>query len=86
VHHTRLAEAITVYDPQRSSVFDFLTGHGLGPRQAYGAIDFTVTNQAFVMAANDVFWMASLAIVVVTSIIWLARPPFHFMQAAVASE
>jgi hypothetical protein len=38
------------------------------------------------MAADDVFWVAALAIVAVTSVIWLARPPFHFMQAPVASE
>ena len=30
--------------------------------------------------------MFDLAIVAVTSIVWLARPPFHFMAAAVASE
>ncbi len=86
VHHTRLAEAITVYDPLRSHTFAELTARGFSSGQAYGAVDATVTNQAFVMAANDVFWMAALAIVAVTSIIWLARPPFHFMQAAVASE
>ena len=86
VHHSRLAEAITAYDPVRSGTFGMLTRHGLAPQQAYGAVDATLTNQAFVMAANDVFWMAALAITAVTSIIWLARPPFHFMQAAVANE
>jgi DHA2 family multidrug resistance protein len=86
VHHTRLAEAITAYDPARSATFGVLTRHGLGAQQAYGVVDATVSNQSFVMAADDVFWVAALAIVAVTSIIWLARPPFHFMQAPVASE
>jgi DHA2 family multidrug resistance protein len=86
VHHTRLAEAITAYDPARSGIFGMLTQHGLGAQQAFGVVDATVTNQSFVMAANDVFWVAALAIVAVTSIIWLARPPFHLMQAPVASE
>jgi DHA2 family multidrug resistance protein len=58
----------------------------LGAQQAYGVVDATVTNQSFVMAANDVFWVAALAIVAVTAVIWLARPPFHLMQAPVASE
>jgi hypothetical protein len=49
-------------------------------------VDATVSTQSLVMAANDVFWVAALAIVAVTSIVWLARPPFHFMAAAVASE
>jgi DHA2 family multidrug resistance protein len=86
VHHTRLAEAITAYDPARSATFGMLTRHGLGAQQAYGVVDATVSNQSFVMAADDVFWVAALAIVAVTSVIWLARPPFHFMQAPVASE
>ncbi len=86
VHHTRLAEAITAYDPARSATFGVLTRHGLGAQQAYGVVDATVSNQSFVMAADDVFWVAALAIVAVTSVIWLARPPFHFMQAPVASE
>jgi MFS transporter, DHA2 family, multidrug resistance protein len=86
VHHTRLAEAITRYDPARSSTFGMLTGHGFGQQQAYGMVDASLTNQAFVMAADDVFWVAALAIVGVTSIVWLARPPFHFMSAPVASE
>ena len=86
VHHTRLAEAITVYDPQRSGVFGLLTHEGLGRPQAYGVIEAALNNQAFVMAADDVFWMAALAIVAVTSTIWLARPPFHFMSAPVVSE
>jgi DHA2 family multidrug resistance protein len=86
VHHTRLAEAITAYDPARSGTFGMLTQHGLGAQQAFGVVDATLTNQSFVMAADDVFWVAALAIVAVTSVIWLARPPFHFMQAPVASE
>jgi MFS transporter, DHA2 family, multidrug resistance protein len=85
-HHTRLAEAINAYDPLRSGTFGMLTSHGLGTQQAYGVVDATVTNQAFVMAANDVFWLAALSIVAVTSIVWLARPPFHFMAAPVVNE
>ena len=86
VHHTRLAEAITAFDPVRGGTFGTLTQRGLGPQQAYGLVDATLTNQAFVMAANDVFWAAAIAIVGITSIVWLARPPFHFMSAPVASE
>jgi DHA2 family multidrug resistance protein len=86
VHHTRLAEAITAYDPVRRGTFELLTRQGFATQQAYGVVDATVTNQSFVMAADDVFWVAALAIVLVTSVIWLARPPFHFMQAAVVSE
>jgi MFS transporter, DHA2 family, multidrug resistance protein len=86
VHHTRLAEAINAYDPARSGTFDMLKQHGLGAQQAFGVVDATVTNQSFVLAANDVFWVAALAIVAVTSVIWLARPPFNLMQAPVASE
>jgi DHA2 family multidrug resistance protein len=86
VHHTRLAEAITAFDPVRSGTFGTLTQRGLDAQQAYGLVDATLTNQAFVMAANDVFWAAAIAIVGITSIVWLARPPFHFMSTPVVSE
>ena len=86
VHHTRLAEAITAFDPVRRGTFELLTQHGFLPQQAYGMVDATLTNQSFVMAADDVFWVAALAIVAVTSVVWLARPPFHFMAAPVVSE
>jgi len=85
-HHTRLVEAITAYDPVRRGTFEALTRHGLAAQQAYGVVDGSVSIQSLVMAANDVFWVAAIAIVAVTSIVWLARPPFHFMAAAVASE
>ncbi|HEY7997087.1 MAG TPA: hypothetical protein VIE14_09455, partial [Steroidobacteraceae bacterium] len=85
-HHTRLVEAITAYDPVRRGTFEALTRHGLAAQQAFGVVDASVSTQSLVMAANDVFWVAAIAIVAVTSIVWLARPPFHFLAAAVASE
>jgi DHA2 family multidrug resistance protein len=77
VHHTRLAEVVTNYDPVRSHILQMLTGQGMSQQQTYGLVDATLSRQTFMMAADDVFWISGWVIVALIAIIWLAKPPFH---------
>lgn len=77
IHHTRLAEVITAFDPVRSRTLQLLGGHGMSSQQTYGLVEATLSRQTFMMAADDVFWLSGCVCMALIAIIWLAQPPFH---------
>ena len=83
IHHTRLAEAVTSFSSPTQETLRTLTTHGFSPQQAYGIIEAALTQQSFMMAADDVFWMAGWFALALVAVYWFARPPF--MRAPVAA-
>jgi DHA2 family multidrug resistance protein len=77
IHHTRLAEAITSFDPVRNQTLQMLGGHGMSTQQTFGLVEATLSRQTFMMAADDVFWLSGCVCLALVVIIWLARPPFN---------
>jgi DHA2 family multidrug resistance protein len=86
VHHTRLAEVITAFDPVRGQTLRMLDAHGLGAQQTYAVIEATLSRQSFMMAADDIFWLAGCVIVLLISIVWFAKPPFHTTSVPIVAE
>ncbi len=87
IHHTRLAEAITAFDPVRSRTLEMLAAHGMSQQQTYGLVEATLSRQTYMMAADDVFWLSGCVIVGLIAIIWFAQPPFNAPTAGpVAAE
>jgi len=86
IHHTRLAEAITSFDPVRTHTLQMLGGHGMSPQQTFGLVEATLSRQTFMMAADDVFWLSGCICLVLIVIIWLAQPPFNASGQHVAAD
>lgn len=83
IHHTRLSDSITAFSPVTTEALHTLTSQGLTVQQAYAFIEAALTQQSFMMAADDVFWMAGWFALALVGIYWFARPPF--MRGPVAA-
>lgn len=79
LHHTRLAEQLATGDPQVAA-FSALVGRaGYDGTQSYGILNDLVTNQAYMLATNDIFWLCGVLFALLVPLIWAARAPFGQM-------
>jgi DHA2 family multidrug resistance protein len=74
LHHAQLVENVTRYDPQTMQALSGLAARGLRPEQALGVMNRMVDQQAFTLAAIDIFRASALIFLVLVVIVWLARP------------
>jgi DHA2 family multidrug resistance protein len=47
---------------------------GMSPEQALAQVNQLVTQQAFMLAANDIFWLSALLFLVLIPLVWLTHP------------
>jgi len=86
IHHTRLTENISAFNPVSSEAVRNLIAQGLSPQQAYALIEASLTQQSFMMAADDVFWMAGWFALALVFVYWFARPPFMRLAVPAAVD
>lgn len=84
-HHSRLVEQINVYNPINNETVSRLHSLGFEGLKSYGGIEQIVTNQAYMLSTNDIFWVSGCVFVVLLVIIWFTRPPF-LAKKMVAAE
>jgi DHA2 family multidrug resistance protein len=85
-HHARLAENINPLNPfygQSNEQLQSLGFHGL---KSLGALDDIVTNQAYMLSTNDIFWVSGCIFCLLIAVIWCAKPPFTPAKGVVAGE
>ena len=75
LHHAQLVESITLGNPVASSALSGLTASGIDPQQALAQVNRLVDQQAFMLAANDVFYVSALLFLLLIPLIWLTQPP-----------
>ena len=51
-----------------------LQSGGLTPEQSYEAMNRLVDQQAFMLSANDIFYVSAWLFVLLIGVVWLARP------------
>ena len=73
-HHAYLTESVAAGSPVTGLAVDTLQSLAPGASQATALLDQEVTQQAFMLAANDLFGLSALLFVVLIGLIWLARP------------
>jgi MFS transporter, DHA2 family, multidrug resistance protein len=74
LHHAQLAEHISRSSPAVTDALGKLGSAGLGTEQAYGYINQLVNQQAFTMAALDLFNASAVLLVLLIPLLWLTRP------------
>ena len=84
LHHTRLVEALASGRPATGQTLQMLTQHGFSFQQAYAVVEAALSQQSFIMAANDVFWVSAGFICMLVGIVWFAKPPFNYAAAPAA--
>jgi len=73
LHQSRLSEIMGAGDPAMTSALQKLQGVGLSATQALGAVTNQVTNQAFLLATDDIFRVAAGLMVILIPCVWLTK-------------
>ncbi|HET7757926.1 MAG TPA: DHA2 family efflux MFS transporter permease subunit, partial [Steroidobacteraceae bacterium] len=74
LHHAQLVEQLTPSSPAASQAFATLHAHGFGTAQSYALLNRLVDAQAFMLSANDIFYVSGVLFLIMIALVWLARP------------
>lgn len=81
-HHSNLSESISTFSEESVDLIKKLSDEGLGLPQSLQYINTQVTQQSLLVSANDIFYYSSGIFLMLTLIVWFARPPFNTKPAA----
>ncbi|MDR1607401.1 MAG: DHA2 family efflux MFS transporter permease subunit [Deltaproteobacteria bacterium] len=73
-HHVRLTGFIDPLNPLVSEGLDRLTALGLSVDQATLYMERQITNQSFIIAANEIFQACSFSFMALIILVWVAKP------------
>jgi MFS transporter, DHA2 family, multidrug resistance protein len=85
LHQTQLADAQTSRLSEWSQALAALQKHGLDAQQALGALARQVENQAYTLAAVELFWLFGVLSILMIPLIWVTRKSLSG-GAAVAAD
>jgi DHA2 family multidrug resistance protein len=74
LHHSHLAEAVNPANNAAQSALSGLAAGGLSPEQALAQVNRLVDQQAFTMAATDLFWLSAALFLALIPLVWLSHP------------
>jgi len=74
LHHARLTEVITSANPQATDGLRTLGTLGLVPQQTSGLLNRIIDQQAFTLAADDIFLGSAVLFGLLIFLVWMARP------------
>ncbi len=75
LHHAQLVEHLNPNDPVTSQALGTMHSGGLGVDQSYELLNRLVDSQAFMLSANDIFYVSGILFVALIGLVWLAKPP-----------
>jgi DHA2 family multidrug resistance protein len=73
MHHAQISEYVNQGSSATNSALTGLAGAGLTPDQALGTINRLVDQQAYMLAANDVFYVSALIFLLLIPLVYLTR-------------
>jgi DHA2 family multidrug resistance protein len=74
VHHAQLAEAVNQGSQAANGTLAGLASAGMSPDRALAQINRLVDQQAFMLAANDMFYISTLLFLALIPLVWLSHP------------
>ncbi|MGA7541392.1 MAG: DHA2 family efflux MFS transporter permease subunit [Steroidobacteraceae bacterium] len=74
LHHAQLVEHLTGSNAAMTQAMGQLHAGGLTSQQGYALLNNLVTNQAYMLSANDIFYVSGVLFVLLAGVVWLARP------------
>ncbi len=75
VHQTRLADHFTAYAPTYAQTLETLRHLGVSAAQAPAMVARQMLQQAYLLAATDLFWLSGWIALAMIAIVWFARRP-----------
>jgi MFS transporter, DHA2 family, multidrug resistance protein len=73
LHQSRLADQTTIFAPAMSQALKSLHGFGLSDLAGKAAVARTMVSQAYLLAADDIFWASGWICLVLIGMVWLCR-------------
>jgi DHA2 family multidrug resistance protein len=74
MHHAQLAELINRGNSAATSALSGFNASGMSSEQALSQINRMIDQQAYMLAANDVFYGSALIFLALIPMVWLSRP------------
>ena len=74
LHHAQIAEHISGADAATTQALGAMQAGGLTAEQSVAQLNLLVDQQAFMLSANDVFYVSALIFLLLIAVVWLARP------------
>lgn len=74
MHHAQISEYVNQGSAATNSALSGLAGAGLTPEQALGTVNRLVDQQAYMLAASDVFYASALIFLLLIPLVYLTRP------------
>jgi len=74
MHHAHLAETINRSNDAATAMLSQLGASGMSNDQSLAMINRLIDQQAFTMAATDLFYLSSVLFVLMISVVWLTKP------------
>jgi MFS transporter, DHA2 family, multidrug resistance protein len=74
LHHAQLVEHLTSSNAAMTQAMGQLHTGGLTSQQGYALLNNLVTDQAYMLSANDIFYVSGVLFVLLAGVVWLARP------------
>jgi DHA2 family multidrug resistance protein len=73
LHQSRLADQTTIFTPGLSHALQNLHGFGFSDLAGKAAVTRTMVSQAYLLAADDIFWISGWICIVLIGTVWLCR-------------
>jgi DHA2 family multidrug resistance protein len=74
LHHAQLAESVNPSSPATQATLAGLQAAGLSAEQALAQINQLVNQQAFMLAAADIFYLSAGLFLLLIPLVWLTHP------------
>jgi DHA2 family multidrug resistance protein len=75
LHHAQLAEQLSPSQGATSQALNGMGAAGYSPTQAWAMLTRMLDQQAFTLAATEVFYASALIFLGLIALVWLTRPP-----------
>jgi MFS transporter, DHA2 family, multidrug resistance protein len=85
-HHARLTERVDAGSPALDRALHGLQSLGFAPDQAIGLVERELNRQAFMLSADDLFWLSGMMFAALAVLIWFARPTRHAAAPPAAAD
>ena len=85
-HHSRLVEHVNNYNSVNHDTINQLHAIGLNHSASFEQLNNIITNQAYMLSTDDIFWLSGWVFISMVLVIWFAKPPFLGKGKIITSE
>jgi DHA2 family multidrug resistance protein len=86
LHQSRLVDHTTIFSPELAQTVKDLHGFGFSNLAGHAAVLRTVVGQAYLLAAEDIFWVSGWLCILMVGMVWLCRRSVSGGGASVAAD